>query len=126
VEDTVSSSDDRLSNALASSNINFKIKNVNLVDEDTIKVNFENIGEDTIEGFSVRVVGSNGVDVVEVSESISELNVFNKEIDFDNSKVGAVLEVEVYPSVNGQVYGGNFKKKELSVAESCMDILGIK
>ena len=44
VEEATSRSDDKLSRALASNEINFKIRNVNLVDDNTVRVSIENIG----------------------------------------------------------------------------------
>ncbi len=121
VDETTRKSEEKLSKAFSSYDIQVKVRQATKIDSDTIKVSVENVGEKTIEGFKVKIVGTNGVDIVNVEQSISELGVAVKEFDF-NPGIGSVVSVEVYPVVGGEVYTTSYGSKEL-LPVSCLAIL---
>src|SRR3989344_4946775 len=95
VEPGLEESGEKVSKALSSYDIQAKVNSVVMVDSNTVKIRIENTGEKDIDGFKVKVVGVNDVDIVDVTESIFPLGVITKEVDFDSS-IGAVLSVEIY------------------------------
>ena len=123
VEPVLGESEGKLSKAFSSYDVQVKVNSASIVDSNTVKIRIENTGKKTIDGFKVKVIGTDDVDIIDIEEPLTVLDVITREVDFDSS-IGAVLSVEVYPVVGGEVYtsGSGAKKEVLPV--SCLAILG--
>ena len=128
VEPVLGESEGKLSKAFSSYDVQVKVNSASIVDSNTVKIRIENTGKKTIDGFKVKVIGTDDVDIIDIEEPLTVLDVITREVDFDSS-IGAVLSVEVYPIVNGEVYqlSSSEKKIEQIVASqitgaSCLDI----
>ena len=124
VDPGLEDSGEKVSKALSSYDIQAKVKSAVMVDSNTVKISIENTGEKTIESLKVKIIGTEDADVVDIpGSSVDLLGVITKEVDFDPG-IGAVLSVEIYPVVGGEVYGSTYGAKKEILPVSCLAILG--
>ena len=123
VEPGLEDSEGKIASALDCGNVYLNVNSVKLISATGIKLGLENTGDREIEGFNIRIIGSDGAEVGSKTETLDVLDSKSYDLNFNPAKTGAVSEVEVYPIVGSGVCTNRPGKKEI-LPGSCLAILG--